>query len=448
MASHTSTRLVGLLALFLLIANLYVFFTREWESSFTPTSYATLYYPLDIPTIRSWHVPQVDRIQLDIACTTPVDRWSVYTDGEQPQTALGMNPSFGIDTTFSELHTYRLVPEPKEACQPITITIQCYSGAFYKQRGMHHTDAYIVRADVPCGEFEQYPVASWVDDYAYVGEEGLLEVDRVLRDEVGITPGESTFARMEKLMRFLRIRLKDAGGVPLDNERWMNPLDLYHAMVDGSGKGWCTQNAQIWVFWANRAGIATRFVFGARTEADNHIVYTGHSWGESFIPEQNRWAFVDLAHAQTYITDRNGLVLNSAELFHLNQHNAFDSVFARIYVDREWQKLPGMTGTDTLVTVPYTLCNGVVRNEFTSHSILKYRRPPNVEDVRAIYTGFLEDRTFLMGNLERYLFKPQLAYSFYPTEGAHTYAVRRILFFGFLAFLAAWLWLRFRKRHA
>jgi hypothetical protein len=313
---------------------------------------------------------------------------------------------------------------------------------------MHHTDSYIVRANVPCGEFEQYSVADWLDDFAYVGEEGLLEVDRILRDEVGIRSSDSTFARMQKLMRFLRPQLKDAGGVPLDDERWMNPLDLYHAMVDGTGKGWCTQNAQLWVFWANRAGIATRFVFGARTEADNHIVYTGHSWAECFIPEQNRWAFVDLAHAHLYITDREGLVLNSAELFYLNQHNAFDSVFARIYVDREWAHLPEITATDTFATVPYALCNGVVREEFTSHSILKYRRPPNVEDVRSIYTGFLRDRTFLTGNLERYLFKPQLAYSFYPTEGAHTYAVRRVLFFGFLISLALWIWLRLRKEPA
>ena len=448
MKRQTTTRLAGILTLLLLAANLYVFFTREWESSFTPTSYATLYYPLDIPTIRSWNVPEGNRLRLEIACTQPIDRWTVYTDGEQPQTALGMNPVFRIDTTFSELHTYRLVPDPDSSGQEISLTVQCYPGTYYEERGMHHTDVYLVGANVPCGEFEQFPVSSWVDDYGYVGEEGLLEVDRTLRDEVGIASGDSTFARMEKLMRYLRIQLRNSGGVPLDDQRWMNPLDLYHAMVEGTGKGWCTQNAQLWVFWANRAGIATRFVFGARTEADNKIVYTGHAWAESFVPEQNRWAFVDLAHAQAYIADREGLVLNSAELLHLNQHNAFDSVFARIYVDREWKDLPGITQTDTVVTVAFALCNNVVRRQLTPHSVINYRRPPNVEDVRAIYTGFLRDRTFLMGNLERYLFKPQLAYSFYPTGGAHTYVVRRILFFAFLAFLVLWIGLRLRKRHA
>jgi len=91
------------------------------------------------------------------------------------------------------------------------------------------------------------------------------------------------------------------------------------------------------------------------------------------------------------------------------------------------------------VTVPFTLCNEAVRNEFPVNSILKYRRPPNVEDVRDIYSGFLKDRTFLSANLERYIFKPQLAYSFYPTEGGHTYFIRRLLFFSLIASIALWM---------
>jgi hypothetical protein len=119
-----------------------------------------------------------------------------------------------------------------------------------------------------------------------------------------------------------------------------------------------------------------------------------------------------------------------------------------MYVDWEWEKHAGFVGMDTVVTVPFTLCNDVVKSEFTSHSILKYRRPPNVEDVREIYTGFIKDRAFLLGNLERYLFKPQLAYSFYPTEGGNTYLLRRVLFAGFLLAGILWMVLRVIKRRA
>ena len=430
-------RASAVLFLLLLVINLYVFFTREWESSFSPTSYATLYYPLDIPTVREWKLVDRNRLQLDLACTNEIKEWKILTDGGNEQVGVGMKPSFRIDTTFSELHTYRLIPVNQQT-QPIEISIRFYGKEFYASLGMQHVDVYVVRANVPCGKFEQYPVSEWVDDYRYVGEQALTEVDRILHEEVRIRDGEPTFARMEKLLPYLRRKLKGSGGVPKDDERWMNPWLLYNELVSGTGKGWCTQNAQTWVFWANRAGIPTRFVFGARTQ-DNSIVYTGHSWAESFIREQNRWAFVDLSQGEIYVTDKEGRVLNTADIFHLNQHNAFDSTFVRIYVDWQWEKHAGIPGKDTVVTVPFALCNELYRSEYTAQSILKYRRPPNVEDVREIYAGFFMDKTFLLGNLERYLFKPQLAYSLYPTEGGHTYFIRRFLFFALLTSFVSWM---------
>src|SRR3989339_535949 len=96
-------RACGLISLLLLCSNLYVFFTREWESSFFPTSYATLYYPLDVPTIRSWKLVERNKIQLDLAITGDVAEWKVLTDGGKEQTATGNKPSFRIDTTFAEL---------------------------------------------------------------------------------------------------------------------------------------------------------------------------------------------------------------------------------------------------------------------------------------------------------------------------------------------------------
>lgn len=438
MTKHAwAPRVAGLVVLLLLAANLYVFFTREWESSFVPSTYATIYYPTDVPTIRAWNLVGRDRMQLDLTGLMHVREWKILTDGGKAQSAAGMIPSFQIDTSFSKVHSYTLIPSPADACKPIEISITVYSSEFYASHGMQHPDVYIVRSSVPCGTFEQLSVADWVDDYSYVGSEGLAEVSRILREEVGIRDTDATFGKMEKLFPYLRNKFKAIGGVPSDDARWRNPWLLHNSLVDGTDRGWCTQNAQMWVFWANRAGIPTRFVFGARTE-NNSIVYTGHSWGESFIKEQDRWAFVDLSQGHMYVTNRSGQVLNTAELFHLNQDDAFDSTFARMSMDWQWVGKFGISGVDTLVTVPFGLCNQLVRSEYISHSIFKYRRPPNVEDVREIYTGFLKDKTFLVGNLERYLFKPPLAYSLYPTDGAATYLLRRSLFFALVAAILIW----------
>ncbi|MCX6132167.1 MAG: transglutaminase-like domain-containing protein [Ignavibacteriales bacterium] len=428
----------ALLFFVLLALNLYVFFTREWESSFFPASYATLYYPLDVPTIRDWKLVARNRVQLNLACTDSNTEWNVLTDGGKEQKATGMSPSFVIDTTLAALHTYKLIPVARPEMLPVEISIQFYGEEFYGSLGMKHNDVYIVRSNVPCGQFEQLSVNDWVDDYKYVGEAGLAETDRIVHNQLGIRDTDPTLTRIEKLFPYLRKKLKGSGGVPKDAERWMDPYRLFGEMAAGTGKGWCTQNAQVYVYWANRAGIPTRFVFGARTQ-DDRIVYTGHSWAESYIREQHRWAFVDLSQGQLYVTDRDGQVLNTAQIFHLNQLNAFDSTFVTIYADWGFEKNPAITAKDTLAKVPFNLCNKFYRSEFNPQSIIKYRRPPNVEDVREIYAGFFTDRTFLLGNIERYLFKPQLAYSLYPTEGGHTYLVRRALFFTMVAILILWM---------
>ncbi len=161
----------------------------------------------------------------------------VFTDGEQPQTAVGMQPSFRIDATFSQLHADRLAPVPEDACRTIEITIRFYPTEFYASLGMDHEVVYIVRANVPCGDFRQFAVADWVDDYAYVGREDLAAVDRIIRDDVRTANGDPTFIRMEKLTRFLKDKLASIGGVPRDDERWMNPWVLYNELVAGTGNG-------------------------------------------------------------------------------------------------------------------------------------------------------------------------------------------------------------------
>lgn len=427
---------LSILCIVLLVANVWHFLVRENEASFYPTSYATLYYPSDIPTVREWRKIARDKIQVKIALNKKADQWKIITDDTTSQISYESDPILKVFDDEGQLHTYTLIPLPEGDAPQIQFTIRFYSKEFYAKRGMKHTDVYIIKTDAPCGKFKQHPIAHWIDDYNYVGKDALAEVDRIIRDEIGIQNDEPTFSKMEKLTRFLRIKLKDARGVPKDDFRWMNPWLIYQEMIAGTGKGWCTQHGQIWVFFANRAGIQTRLMLGARTQ-DNEFVYSGHTWAESFIPEQNRWAFVDLSHSHIHITNKKGEVLNTAELFHLNQHDAFDSTYARIYKDWEWKDLPVDIEEDSVITTPFAFCNGVIKTEFSALSIFKYRRPPNVEDVRSIYKGFRKDATFLWGNLERYLFKPPLAYSFYPTEGKQTYFVRWALFFGFvLAFVS------------
>jgi hypothetical protein len=176
-------------------------------------------------------------------------------------------------------------------------------------------------------------------------------------------------------------------------------------------------------------------------------VYNGHSFAESYLKEYNRWVCTDFMDGVLSVFGKNGQPLNAADLFLLNQYNAFDSTVARVFVNQRWADQLGVGRVDTVVTAQYALCRSSIKDELTPQTILKYRRPPNVEDVREIYTGFLKDRTYLTANVERYLFKPPLAFSLYPTEGASTYLLRRVLFGAMAASLVVWVVLLIIGRH-
>jgi hypothetical protein len=87
------------------------------------------------------------------------------------------------------------------------------------------------------------------------------------------------------------------------------------------------------------------------------------------------------------------------------------------------------------VNAPFELVNILPRTHLNRQSIIKYRRPPNVEDTRDIYSMLLKSPTFTWVNFQRYLFKPTLAYSKLPTNGLRTYAVRQSLFAGLVVAL-------------
>ncbi len=444
---------LSLLCLLLLAANLYVFFSRGWESSFYPESYATLNYPLDAPSLREWVVEKGNILRLDLAWNRTPAQWRLLVDGKPVQTMPGDAPRLQIagpvfdGSTSTPLddfkHAYTLQPLPVGTGPDLTFTVNEISAEFYRKNGMQFAnDVYLVSTGLPVGKFKRHPLSYWVDDYAYIGADKLAAADRVVREDVGIKESDDTLTRITKVMRYLSPRLANSGGVPKDDFRWMDPWSMCQEMINGTGKGWCTQNAQIYTFLANRAGIPTRFVFGANTQ-DDVIVYSGHSWAESWVKEQNRWTYVDMTQSLFGVADKHGALLNTADILQLCQHDAFDGITARVFKDWHWKNLPVEAAPFTPVTVPFDAVNWLAKQEYTHNAIIKYRHPPNVEDIRGVYSMLLKDRTFAWENFKRYLYDPPAAYSLLPTDGLRTYLIRQTLFAGLIVALVlsviAWL---------
>jgi len=441
--------------LILLAANLYVFFTRGFEDSLYPSNYSTLFYPLDTPTIREWKTMKGDRLQPEIVWNRTPDQWQLIVDGkpgetmpgDEPEIRLAVPPLVEVTNTPKDFHSYALRPLPDGIGPDLSFSIEGVSAELYRRAGQTApNDVYIIHTTVPIGKFKRYPVSHWADDYSYVDPKSLAAADKIVHEKMGITDADDTITRMEKVFVYLKSVGIASAGVPRDDYRWMDPFAIYQEISNGTGHGWCTQNAQIFVFFANRAGIPTRFVFGCN-EQDDKVYYNGHSWAECYVKEKGRWTYVDVTESIIGVNDRNGVPLNTADIYQMCLHDSFGGVTANVFKDWNWQDLPYPAKPRTAITVPFRLVDVMAMEEYNTLAILKYRSPPNVEDIRGVYSMLLKDRTFAWTNFKRYLFNPPLAYSNLQTDGVHVYCVRRSLFYALAASLLLIVIALFRKRN-
>ena len=426
--------LLVLLALVFLGLNLWYFFRRPWEASFWQVSYATAYYSKDAPVIRDWREVE-GGIEGVLVWDAPVKGWKITKEGEPYSENEGPNPVFPMDANDTEMRLYHAQPQPGHLFGPLPIKIRFMPRKLHIERGLPRPDSYLIYTDVPNGAFKQYAVSDFVDDYEWMPRDHLEAVDQILKEKVGIREADTVFEKLEKIMIFQRDDLgQQCRGTPPLRFRPLNPYELYVDMRDGKGKGWCTQQGQIFNLFATRAGVRCRLVQGAKTK-NNNTIFSGHTWNEAWIPEQGRWAWIDPSPALIYATNREGKVLNTVEMAQLRLLKAWDGVRIRTYKDWQWPDLAGEP--NTLVDARYEEVGDVVERQFIRSAIYKWRRPPHVEDLRYEYGDLLKNKTFAWGNLVRYWFKPPLAYADYPTEGNRTYFLRHLFLWGFLGSVLA-----------
>lgn len=435
---------LALLSLVLLGLNLVYFFGRGWEDSFYPTSYATLYFSKERPVIEQWQaVP--GGIEAEISWNAPVQGWKVFRNGKLHSENSGKNVFLPVMETAIEWQGYTAVPVPEDLAAPLELQIQFFPESFYRERGENKPDLYVIRTDVPIGDFKQFSITDWTDSFEYVGEKGLEETDRILLEKVGIRESDTTYRKLEKLTAFLRDHLgPGARGRPPPDLRWKNPYRMFKEMEADQAQGFCVQHSQLFIYFANRAGLSARIVQGAPSQG-NTFLWGAHTWVEAWVPEEQRWAWVDPSPSIAYARDKNGRVLNTIQLADLRRHDAWDGVTFRTYKHARRSSLEGLEGT--MVDATYAQVGGPIERQFTLSNIYKWRQPPLVEDIRSDYSMLFKDWTFFWGNLERYYFKPPLAYSHFPTPGEQTYWTRHLLLWSFLASLLA-TGIAFVRNHA
>ena len=131
----------------------------------------------------------------------------------------------------------------------------------------------------------------------------LAEAKQLMDSVLGNT-GAGSFAKAQKIARFLVLRFQKQLGTPSDALLKAPPLDQYKMLsASDSIQLWCGNFAQLFSFFCWSEGIACRSI-EIMNPGDHHVL------NECYLPETGRWVMVDLTNDLLFVRNKEQQLLN------------------------------------------------------------------------------------------------------------------------------------------
>lgn len=221
-------------------------------------------------------------------------------------------------------------------------------------------EVILLYSSLPVINYKLFPVSKWTGLPRSVSNADKKEVDGILKNEIGITKELSSLEKVKRIGQFLLKKMRRNEGSPSDTIKNLTPLRQYKLVCENNDTLDCAIWTDIFFLFANCAGIPTRRI-GVGGSMDN-IAVSGHVFNECYIPEQQRWAFVDLTSRKLMVVDEKGRVFNSVALAQLNRWqqycnmhtitiNAGDSIVERDYASTNQSELEYLKSTVLLYAI-------------------------------------------------------------------------------------------------
>lgn len=251
-----------------------------------------------------------------------------------------------------------------------------------------------------------------MDDFVLeVTDQDSVKTEAIQRviDDAGVSKGAPALEVIEKLSAYLHKELFPHRGLPSAAMRRLDGLEQYIEATSGRAEVYCANQAEIFAYFANAAGVPTRLV-------DVGGVFEGfsiaeHAFAESFVAELGGWVYVDLQLNIAYVTDLRGKPLNGIDILIRHATNSDSDLYA------------------------YVIENGTVvkRSYSTVEEMSRIFIPP---EATLMYLWGTQDRYSLLNRVMRLMLRPQPGFSL-RVSGAGTYWR---LFFSYLAVLGLGVW--------
>ena len=151
----------------------------------------------------------------------------------------------------------------------------------------------------------------WKDDEVISSPDEAAAVAAVLKDSMKVTDNETTVEKIKKIGCYLGFKLFPSRGTPSDSLGNLSVYKKFTAALTGSPI-WCGNYTMIFNLFALKAGIKTRHVEISKTWGT--VPGNLHVFNEYYIPEQKKWAAIDLTFNNIFYTDTKGNLLNAVQV--------------------------------------------------------------------------------------------------------------------------------------
>ncbi|MDO9000634.1 MAG: hypothetical protein Q7W45_12775 [Bacteroidota bacterium] len=300
-----------LLIILLFFINRYMYINRFSGYLYTERlNYNEFYYSEKTLRVQGFQAEQNDSLKIKILPLPKKSIWIIKDSKGNSYTVINELPTIKL---LKGKANYTLTASGDNNLPVITLEIESLPEQEY-------TD--VLFCSLPLLEYQLFPIERWTKLNKTISENEINEVKKIIKNEILITDSNTTLEKLEKIGLYLVSKLRSAEGAPSGEIKQLSPLTQYNLACSKKDEIDCGNYADIFHLFANCAGIPTRKI-GVAGWID-YITTSGHVFNESYISEQEKWAFVDLTSKKLMVLNSTNEVLNTIDLLNARISKTFE----------------------------------------------------------------------------------------------------------------------------
>lgn len=188
---------------------------------------------------------------------------------------------------------------------------------FYREKGFDYIK-YASKKELYRDKTDKKFLHKWSEENAQFTSEEIELGITILKRHVGIDTILESKDKVTRIAAWIYSTFSDQSGTPSDTLMKLSPSQLYSYLINHKDKKlWCGHFQSMFGFFSTCAGLVNRYI---EIVPSNLSLGDYHEINEVYLPDQNKWAMVDVTRNRVLIKN-DSQVLSAADYFdyRLNQ---------------------------------------------------------------------------------------------------------------------------------